>query len=234
MNGPPIRGVIFDKDGTLFDFGTTWEAWAAAFIFRAAGGDRMRASDMGAKIGFDVDRRRFARDSIVIAGTPEDIASALSPFFPDSSRVDIVNMLNQEAAEAPQAEAVPLFPFLTGLRGRDLRLGVATNDGEAPARAHLKSAGIEHCFDFIAGSDSGYGGKPAPGQLLGFCAETGLTPESVVMVGDSLHDLRAGRAAGMLTFGVLTGMASEPELAPFADVVCPDIGHLPAWLDRVM
>ena len=50
------------------------------------------------------------------------------------------------------------------------------------------------------------------------------------MVGDSRHDLIAGRAAGMQTVGVLTGMAELADLAPFADVVLPDIGHLPLWL----
>ncbi|MFD2856539.1 HAD family hydrolase [Seohaeicola zhoushanensis] len=52
------------------------------------------------------------------------------------------------------------------------------------------------------------------------------------MVGDSTHDLFAGRTAGMHTVGVLTGVAGHEDLAPHADVVLPDIGHLPAWLDR--
>lgn len=232
MTATPIRGVIFDKDGTLFDFGTTWEAWAAAFLLRAAGGDRVRAARLGIPIGYDFNAQSFARDSVVIAGTPNDIADALAPHFPAQSQAELVHMLNEEAANAPQAEAVPLIPFLESLRARDLKLGVATNDGEAPALAHLESAGVVTYFDFIAGSDSGYGGKPAPGQLLGFCGETGVPPGAVVMVGDSLHDLRAGRAAGMRTFGVLTGLASQAELAPFADAVHPDIGHLPAWLDQ--
>jgi phosphoglycolate phosphatase len=54
------------------------------------------------------------------------------------------------------------------------------------------------------------------------------------MVGDSLHDLHAGRAAGMRTVAVLTGMASHADLAPHADLVLPHIGHLPDWLDRNM
>ncbi len=232
MNGVPIRGIIFDKDGTLFDFGTTWEAWAAAFLLRAAAGDRARAAELGKQIGFDFTTQAFARDSIVIAGTPNDIADALAPHFPGQSHAALVHLLNEEAANAPQAEAVPLVPFLGVLRSRDLKLGVATNDAEAPALTHLHAAGVVSFFDFIAGSDSGYGGKPAPGQLLGFCAETGVSPDAVVMVGDSLHDLRAGRAAGMRTFGVLTGLATQSELAPFADVVRPDIGHLPTWLDQ--
>ncbi len=232
MTPAPIRGVIFDKDGTLFDFGTTWEAWAAAFLLRAADGDRVRAAALGLQIGYNFDVQSFAKDSVVIAGTPNDIADVLAPHFPGKSQAELVHMLNEEAAHAPQAEAVPLIPYLESLRARDLKLGVATNDGEAPALAHLESAGIVPYFDFIAGSDSGYGGKPAPGQLLGFCAETGVAPDTVVMVGDSLHDLRAGRAAGMRTFGVLTGLATQAELAPFADVVHPDIGHLPAWLDQ--
>lgn len=233
MNVPPVRGVIFDKDGTLFDFGTTWEAWAAAFLMRAAGGDLDRATHIGSHIGFDLVQQKFARDSVVIAGTPDDIADALVPHFEGQSRGDLIAMLNHEATHAPQAEAVPLIPFLDGLRDRGLALGVATNDAEAPAMAHLDAAGVVAHFGFIAGSDSGYGGKPAPGQLLGFCAETGVPPEETIMVGDSLHDLRAGRAAGMRTFGVLTGLATPTELAPFADIIRPDIGHLPQWLDAL-
>ena len=50
------------------------------------------------------------------------------------------------------------------------------------------------------------------------------------MIGDSTHDLLAGRAAGMITIGVLTGPAPHEELAPFADVVLADIGKIPDWL----
>ncbi|MEL6619788.1 MAG: HAD family hydrolase [Pseudomonadota bacterium] len=233
MNPAPVRGIIFDKDGTLFDFGTTWEAWAASFLLRAADGDAAHATRAGAMVGFDWAARRFARDSIVIASMPEEIAEALLPAFPRYTHASLVHLLNEEAALAPQAEAVPLIPFLDALRGRDLVLGVATNDAETPARAHLGSAGVLNHFDFVAGSDSGHGGKPAPGQLLAFCGHVALPPEHVIMVGDSLHDLHAGRAAGMRTVAVLTGLAVSDDLAPFADVVLPDIGHLPHWLDQV-
>ena len=76
------------------------------------------------------------------------------------------------------------MPFLTGLRADGLRLGVATNDAERPAKAHLEKAGIAQMFDFIAGFDSGFGGKPAPGQLHAFSAHTGIDPAHIVMVGD--------------------------------------------------
>ncbi|WP_299768958.1 HAD family hydrolase [uncultured Tateyamaria sp.] len=233
VSGCPVRGIIFDKDGTLFDFSTTWEAWAAAFLCRAACGDEERAQRAGAAIGFDLACARFLPKSIVIAGTPIEIASELNAYFPDLSFDELVALLNDEAAHAPQAEAVPLKPLLTTLRARGLALGVATNDAEAPARAHLQSAGVDGFFDFIAGSDSGFGGKPAPGQLLAFCADTGLAAKTVVMVGDSTHDLHAGRAAGMSTVGVLTGMAPLDVLVPHADIVLSDIGALPDWLDQL-
>ncbi|MEO0402868.1 MAG: HAD family hydrolase [Pseudomonadota bacterium] len=232
MNFPLIRGIIFDKDGTLFDFATTWEAWAAALLNNLFDGDRTRATAAGAAIGFDLSTRRFRRDSVAIAGTVEDIVDALAPTCPDLGRDALTDRLNAEAETAPQSETVDLVPFLSGLRARGLALGVATNDAEAPARAHLDSAGVTALFDFVAGFDSGHGGKPAPGQLLAFCAQVGLDPDEVVMVGDSLQDLRAGRAAGMRTLGVLTGMAQARELAPLSDQVLPDIGHIPAWLDQ--
>ena len=229
----PVRGIIFDKDGTLFDFATTWEAWANAFLLRLADGDRARAALLGNAIGFNVQTATFHKESLVIAGTAAEVAAALQPHVPHIAPDRLLATISEEAAHAPQAEAVPLAPFLNDLRARNLKLGVATNDAEAPARAHLEAAGVVDCFDFIVGFDSGHGGKPEPGQLLAFCTKTNLAPDTVIMVGDSLHDLRAGRAAGMRTLAVLTGMAEESDLAPHADSVLPDIGHIPAWLDQL-
>ena len=122
------------------------------------------------------------------------------------------------------------MPLLSRLRAAGLALGVATNDAEHSARSHLAAVGVEPLFDFVAGSDSGHGAKPAPGPLLAFARAARLDPRQVVMVGDSAHDLHAGRAAGMACVAVLTGLATHDDLAPLADAVLPDIGHLPAWL----
>ena len=225
----PIKGILFDKDGTLFDFARTWEAWAASFLARLARDDT-HAAQMGAAIGYDTQRAAFEPESVVIAGTPFEIAAELAPFLHPMGIDDILDLLNEEAAQAPQAEAVPLIPFLEALRECGYKLGVATNDAEKPARAHLNAAGVVPLFDFIAGFDSGFGGKPAPGQLQGFAAEMGLAAHECVMVGDSRHDLHAGRAAGFTTVGVLTGFATPEDLGDLADEILPDIGHLTEWL----
>ena len=227
-----IKGILFDKDGTLFDFAATWEAWAKALLLRLSKGDEAQAKRAAAAIAFDLDAGKFHPSSIAIAGTPSEIVEALAPHFPDHDYFSLLQVIDEEATAAPQEPAVPLTPLLSELRARGLRLGVATNDSEAPARAHLGQADVVELFDFIAGFDSGFGGKPAPGQLLAFAEAMDLAPTEVVMVGDSPHDLHAGRAAGMTCIGVLTGGATEAVLAPLADVVLPDIGGLPNWLDR--
>ena len=231
--GHRIRGVLFDKDGTLFDFEATWNVWAAMMLADLAGGDPDRAAALGVRMGYDLAARRFDPASPVIAGTPDDIVRLLLPGVPELSNDELVARLNATAARAPQAEAVPLSQLLAELRAMGLKLGVATNDAEAPARAHLAGVGHEGSFDFIAGYDSGFGGKPAPGMCLGFAAAVNLPPEAVLMVGDSTHDLDAGRAAGMRTVAVLTGMADADTLAPLADHVLPDIGGLPRLLEAL-
>lgn len=225
-----IDGAIFDKDGTLFDFRKSWGAWASALLATIAR-DPDHARTLGRAIGFDPDTQDFTADSVVIAGTPEDIAVPLLPHLPGETLTGLVARMNQLSATARMVPAVPLSEVLGGLRDRGLKLGLATNDGETPARMHLRTAGVSDLFDYVAGFDSGHGGKPAPGMLLAFASQLGLEPSRIVMVGDSLHDLEAGRAAGMRTAAVLTGVAGAPVLAPHADVVLPDIGHLAAWID---
>jgi phosphoglycolate phosphatase len=228
-----IRGILFDKDGTLFDFHATWSNWTAALLLDLTAGDSDRAETLGGIIGFDPVARRFEPDSIVIANTPEEIATALLPFLPGATPAGLVNRMNLLAAQAALTSAVPLPPLFDTLRGRGLKIGLATNDAEGPARTHLATSGLQDHFDFVAGFDSGFGGKPAPAMLLAFADLFGMDPGQVVMVGDSRHDLIAGRAAGMRTVGVLTGIAGSDDLSPLADAVLPDIGHLPDWLDRL-
>ncbi|NOD61765.1 MULTISPECIES: HAD family hydrolase [unclassified Ruegeria] len=226
----PIDAIVFDKDGTLFDFANTWGGFGRSLLLRLTNGETTRAAELGQIIGYDLEQERYNADSIVIAATVEEIAGVLAAHV-DSMTVDeIVDLMNAEAAAAPQSPAVPLVPFLESLQNAGIKLGVATNDSEHPALRHLESAGIREHFDFVAGYDSGHGFKPGPGQLLAFSAHVGVEPSRVAMVGDSLHDLQAGRAAGMTTIGVLTGLAEAEALAPMADVVLPDIGHIPAWL----
>lgn len=227
-----IDGVIFDKDGTLFDFRRSWGGWARRFLLGLSP-DPVQAAHLGHVIGFDLSTGDFAPTSPVIADTPAGIAAVLAPHLPGQTVAEIIRRINEAAALAPMAEAVPLGPLLSDLRARGLRIGLATNDTEVPARAHLAAHGITELFDFIAGYDSGHGAKPGPGMCLAFARHTGLSPARIAMVGDSAHDLHAGRAAGMVCIGVLTGIATEADLRPHADVVLADIGALPAWLSSL-
>ena len=226
-------GILFDKDGTLFDFRATWGGWSQRLLEELAAGDPALLRRLARVIGFDVATGDFAPESAVIAHTTAEIARDLLPHLPGHRDLAaLIARMNTLAAEAEPVPAVVLAPLFGAFRDRGLRIGLVTNDAEAPARRHLEQARIADYFDFIAGFDSGHGAKPDPGPLLAFCTAERLDPARVVMVGDSRHDLMSGRAAGMSVVGVLTGIAGREDLLPFADAVLPDIGHLPDWLDR--
>lgn len=225
-----IDGIVFDKDGTLFDFRSSWGGFAGTVLNRLGRDDAHRAA-LGAAMGFDPQTGQFAPDSLMIAATADEIAAVMLPQLPQMSQDETVDLLNTLSAAALMHPAVPLRAVLGALRARGLRIGLATNDTEAPARSHLDAAGITDLFDFVAGCDTGFGAKPEPGMLLGFARSQGLDPARVAMVGDSRHDLIAARRAGMRAVAVLTGVADTAELAPHADVVLADIGALGAWID---
>lgn len=225
-----IDAVLLDKDGTLFDFAASWSGWTAAVLDGLADGDDTLAEAMAQTLGYLRAERRFLPHSPVIAGTMAEQVDLLLPHMPDWTAARLEIYLQDTSTAAQMIPPVPLVPLMGELRARGFTLGVATNDGEASARMHLMRAGILDQFAHVLGYDSGYTPKPAPDMLLGFADRAGLDPARVVMVGDSTHDLIAGRKAGMRTVGVLTGMAGVEVLAPHADFVLPDIGHLPAVL----
>jgi phosphoglycolate phosphatase len=232
----PVQGVLFDKDGTLFDFEATWREAVRAMLVMLAPEDAGRQHRIGAAVGFDTVTGRFAPGSPLVAWSVDGVASALAPLLPGIDAPTIERLGNAAAQSLSAHTLVPaaddLPGLLSGLRARGLRLGVATNDGEAAARSHLTSAGVLDLFDCVLGYDSGHGHKPEPGMVLAFARACGVAPDALVMVGDSVHDLHAGRAAGVArVIGVLTGPAEERDLAPLADAVIASIDALPALLD---
>lgn len=228
-----IGGIIFDKDGTLFDFERTWAVWARDVILGLADGNAEKAGRVASDLGFDMGAVRFQPGSLFVAGTSGQIATALAAGLPGRSATEVLALLDRSASEVTPQPVTDLAPLLGALRARGLRLGVATNDSEVPTRAHLRQSGTLGAFDALVAADSGHGAKPDAAPVLACAVAMGVAPTACVMVGDSLHDLHAGRAAGMVTVGVLTGTATAADLASSADVVLPDIGHIPDWLDRI-
>ncbi len=224
-----IQAVIFDKDGTLFDFQATWGAWCSGMIEVEARGDPALERQLAEALGYDPASRRFRPDS-VIAEPTEILADRLLPLLPGVMKARLVARMNQRAAGAAQIEAAPLRTLLTSLVTGGLRLGLATNDVGSSTHAHLHAAGIADLFGFVACLDGGWGAKPEPGQLMAVAQALHVEPAHCVMVGDSLHDLHAAKAAGMRAVAVLTGLASQKTLEPAADAVLGSIGELPAWI----
>ncbi len=220
---------MFDKDGTLFDFNATWGAWCRQFLQELAD-----APDHFAKlarvVGYVPETETFLANSPVVADTPDMIARRLLPHISGWDHAGLIGHMNTLTQSVKQVPTVPLIPVLEALQARQLTLGLVTNDAEAPARTHLRQAGILDRFTFIAGSDSGHGAKPDPGPLLAFAKAAGLAPEQVAMVGDSTHDLMAARAADMVSIGITGDGRNTAALTKWADVLFADIGAIPGWI----
>lgn len=228
-----IKGILFDKDGTLIDYDRTWVPINDRAAEHASGGDpalRDRLLDLG---GQDIVGRTVRGGSLLAASNTREIAEAwlAAGARNDGDLVRTLDRIFTEGAtgSVPVCDLPRLF---ARLEKRGLRLGVATSDSEAGAQATLKTIGVKAEMLFVAGYDSGHGAKPQAGMALAFMRHYGLMPDEVAIVGDNLHDLEMGRAARCgLRVGVLTGTATREELAPVADEVLESIEQLEALLD---
>lgn len=226
-----LKALLFDKDGTLFDFSASWDAWALDAISGLAQGDPDKITALADAADYDLERRKFRPTSPIIAGTAIEAAEVIASALPDMRLDEVDAYLSEKALEVQLSEVLPLRDYFLALKSKGIAVGVMTNDSEAAARSHLSRANALDVLDVVLGYDSGFGGKPSPKPLLAFSSQMGIDPSLVAMVGDSTHDLVAGKNAGMKTIGVLTGMAMRADLEPYADIVLNDISEIPGLLE---
>lgn len=231
------RGLLFDKDGTLFDFHLTWPPLLRALAEDLVKGREDFVSLLLRAIGHDDEAGRFLPGSIGAAGDTYELADAWLPYLESFERDALVVMLDRHFAKEGPARSVPvtdLAALFSELRERGHVIGIATNDVEASALETVERFGLSPLVDFVAGYDSGHGPKPGPGMALSFCAVTQLQPSDIAVIGDNAHDFDMGRRAGAgLHIGVLTGSSGQDDLAPLTDHVIDSVAQLPALFDRL-
>jgi len=135
-------------------------------------------------------------------------------------------------------EGVP--HMLASLHASGLRLGVVTSKRERSARRGLARYNLGEFFEVGIFHDDTDHHKPDPAPLLEAARRLGIQPRETIYVGDSVHDVAAGRAAAMRTIVAAWGPFPRSDLeaarpddiadAP-ADVVVlvsGDTGHQPS------
>ncbi len=182
---PRPRAIVFDLDGTLVDslpdiVGSFREAFAEFGLTAPAPGDVREL------VGLPLEHMyaRFAPADRV-RGLTEAYRRLYPQRFTRSSR--------------PFPGVVDA---LATLRGRGFRLAVATTKRSDIAHRFVAAMGLTAALDHVQGTDD-FPHKPAPEVIERALAA--LDADGVWMVGDTVHDIEAGRAAGLATYALTWG-----------------------------
>ncbi len=229
-----MRGLLFDKDGTLLDFKASWSGVLRELCLDLCGGDIKAADAMLSAGGMDPVTGHCAAGSVLAAGNTVDLAQC---WFPEISGARLVDMVERfdRTFHANGVRHSVLLPGVRAFLGEVTRAGfatgVATSDGTAGAKAALAALGIDAFLPHVFGYDSVPRPKPAPDIVHAFARAAGVPVSEIVVVGDNTHDLEMARSAGAgAAIGVLSGNSRAEDLAPLADAVLDSVCDLSEWL----
>jgi len=231
------KAIIFDKDGTLIDFNFMWGGWTAHLagqIQRASGIDSYAA--LSCAFGFDPQTNKTLPDGLLASAPMDELRRAaketlrglgLSRRAAESLLSECWRIPDPESLARPLANLRVLF---SALRENKIKIGIITSDNRAPTLATLRALDLESYLDGLICADDGFAPKPAPDSILKMCADWGVTPAHVMMVGDTARDMHTARAAGIgRAVGVLSGVAGAADLFSVSDVLIDSAEALTAY-----
>ncbi len=115
---------------------------------------------------------------------------------------------------------------LQEIHGMNIPMGVCTNKPAAFTRQILEGLSLSGYFSSVIGGDSTGARKPDPEPVLACLRGLAALPATALMIGDSVHDVQAARAAGVLIGVVPWGYRSAPVEELGADFVLYDATRL--------
>lgn len=229
-----IRGVLFDKDGTLIDVNGTWVPIYRKLLCEQFGIDVPEAEMLMQRVGYDPATDGFFANSILASGTTRQLVENWWPDLDEAGMQEKLRMIDVDYAPLSKSllkPLMPLAPLLNELKSMKLHVGVATNDSHFSAVNHMKHLGVFDLFDDVIAADTVAVPKPSGDMIRKFATKMGLKPSEIAMVGDNSHDMEEARNGGAgLAVAVLTGNAAHDEIAHLADHTIASIIELPGLL----
>jgi pyrophosphatase PpaX len=200
--------VLFDLDGTLLD-SIELILSSARYSFQKLGREWPSDEAWSAGIGIPLFTMfgQYARDAADVA---DFIAAYREYQFANHDR--LIRCYDS------------VVDTVKVLRDRGHELAVVTSKSEALAMRGLVHVGLASSIDTIVGCDASARHKPDPEPVRIALQRLGCRPEDAVFIGDSVHDIVAGNAAGVTTVAALWGAGRREEMEP---------GRPHFWMERL-
>ena len=197
MNFPlPIKAVVIDLDGTLLNTAPDL-AHAAELMMADLGLPCPGVDTISTYIGNGVSRLVKRVLTSEMEAEPEAALFARA-----------ITAYQQHYGEHVSLHSRPYPGVVAGLdafKAMGLRLACITNKAEQFTHPLLKDTGLFDYFELILSGDTLPRRKPDPLPLLHACEHFGIRPSELLLIGDSLNDTQAARAAGCPVYCVPYG-----------------------------
>ena len=192
-----FTAVLFDFDGTLID--------STRLIIESY------------HHTMHIHRGRSLPDAEWIAGLGTPLRVQFRRFTDDPAEVQRMIETYREWNLAHHDAMVRAFPgavdAVTSLKAQGARLGIVTSKNRHGVERGLTLCGFDGLFDEIVTSDDLEASKPDPAPVLAALTRLGALAPAALFVGDSPHDIAAGRDAGTKTAACLWGPFERNALA---------------------
>jgi pyrophosphatase PpaX len=209
----PTRAILFDLDGTLIDT-TDLILRCFSHSWRAVYGLEHERAALVATFGIPLREamwRLLAQTHGHAGGDDDNLVERLLIEYRS------FNVANHDVIARPfdGTRAV-----IEALRRRGYLIGVVTSKGRDLATRGLQLCMLDELLDTAIFLEDTEAHKPQPEPILAALASLQVSSEEAAYVGDSCHDIVAGRRAGVRTVAALWGPM------PRADLECEQPDHL--------
>ncbi|AXI10294.1 HAD-IA family hydrolase [Oceanobacillus sp. 143] len=227
-----IKGILFDKDGTLIEFNSLWVESTYEMIHTLvkeyANTDyAQKCEEIANLIGLEGHQVR--EDSILASGTSEQMSATIATVLhADQQQVHqkINTFLYEETVRnSNNIKAIgDIRKLFEKLKQDNFTIGIVTADNYDITDYTLRYLGIREHVDFI-GTASNYERKPNIEAMQAFCNACHLEKNEVIHVGDSVVDMEFSRH-GRLGVGVLSGVGTEDTLRKYTPYIIENVHDL--------
>lgn len=231
-----IKGILFDKDGTLIDF-SLWRDAAIKTIKTIVDEynikDEKLFRDLRNSIGVtDYGVEPFGA---LAYRSHEDLAAEMHFILNKHREIDlasfqvhVANLLRKEVLrdDVEFKQLTDIKALYKHLSSYDIKIGIATADTMESAMHMVNKLNLNENFDFIGAYDGVMKRKPHADMCIRFCSIFNLEPSEVAIVGDSYSDMLFAKNSGAIGVGVLSGVSSKINLKDISNVIVPSIDSL--------